>query len=97
MITKITKKIGFLAITVMITNSCIVDDGIPNFERMSEKELAIYNEDRNLGQMIICLEDKTTMSRIRRKRCATVEALYGSAAQAQQLGVLNTAGGLNGN
>jgi hypothetical protein len=47
--------------------------------------------------MIVCVEDKTTMSRIRRKRCATVEALYGSAAQAQQLGVLNTAGGLNGN
>ena len=97
MITKITKEIRFLAITVLITNSCTVDDGIPNFERMSEKELAIYNEDRNLGQMIICLEDKTTMSRIRRKRCATVEALYGSAAQAQQLGILNTAGGLNGN
>jgi hypothetical protein len=95
--TKIVKNIGFFVITVLITNSCAIDDGIPNFERMSDTELAAYNEDRNLGQMIICVEDKTTLSRIRRKRCATVEALYGSAAQAQQLGVLNTAGGLNGN
>ena len=97
MILKNTNNIGIFIMTVLITTSCAFDDGIPNFERMNEKELAEYNKGRNLGQMIVCVEDKTTMSRIRRKRCATAEALYGSAAQAEQLGVLNTAGGLNGN
>jgi hypothetical protein len=97
MTTRINKNSVFFAVIVLTANSCAIDDGIPNFERMSDAELATYNEGRNLGQMIICVEDKTTMSRIRRKRCATVEALSGSAAQAQQLGVLNTAGGLNGN
>lgn len=94
---RIIRKCVFFVVIVVIANSCAIDDGMPNFERMSDAELAAYNEGRNLGQMIICVEDTTTMSRIRRKRCATVEALYGSAAQAQQLGVLNTAGGLNGN
>jgi len=36
--------------------SCAIDDGMPNFERMSAEELAAYNEGRNLSQMIICQE-----------------------------------------
>src|SRR6056300_1720211 len=65
--------------------SCAIDDGMPNFERMSVEELAAYNEGRNLSQMIICQEATTTTSRVRRKRCATVEALYGTGITDQQL------------
>ena len=74
--------------------SCVVDDGVPNFERMSEEELAAYNEGRNLSQMIICNEDTTTMSRVRRKRCATVEAIYGVGLSVEQINILSARVGL---
>ena len=77
--------------------SCAIDDGMPNFERMSAEELAAYNEGRNLSQMIICQEATSTTSRVRRKRCATTEALYGTGITAEQLNVLNTGAGLSDN
>ncbi len=77
--------------------SCAIEDGMPNFERMSAEELAAYNEGRNLSQMIICQESTTTTSRVRRKRCATVEALYGTGITSQQINVLNTSAGLSEN
>jgi hypothetical protein len=70
--------------------SCAVDDGMPNFERMSAEELAAYNDGRNLSQMIICQEATSTTSRVRRKRCATAEAMYGIGITAEQLNVLNS-------
>lgn len=72
------------------------DDGIPRFERMSEQELAEYNRGRNLSQMIVCMEDDRSFSRVRRRVCATVEQMYGSAQQASQLGVLNSVPGYVG-
>lgn len=66
---------------------CEVSD-VPRFESMSEVELADYNRGRNIGQMIVCSEDTRSFSRVRRRRCMTVEAMYGSAQQASQLGVL---------
>ena len=77
--------------------SCAIDDGMPNFERMSAEELAAYNEGRNLSQMIICQEITSTTSRVRRKRCATTEALYGTGITAEQLNLLNTGAGLSDN
>ena len=68
--------------------ACEVDTG-PNFERMSFDELAAYNQGKPLRQMIVCGEDNRSFSRVRRRRCMTVEAMYGSAQQAGQLGVLN--------
>ncbi len=76
--------------------ACQVDDGIPRFERMSIDELAAYNEGKPLSQMIVCGEDDRAFSRVRRRTCATVEAMYGSAAQAGQLGVLNSIPGYVG-
>ena len=70
--------------------ACVDTRGIPNFERMSEAELAEYNKDRPLAQMIICTEDNRVFSRVRRRQCLTVEQMYGSEAQASQLGVLNS-------
>ncbi|MDA0805537.1 MAG: hypothetical protein O3B02_11240 [Proteobacteria bacterium] len=86
-----------LAILSAVLASCAVDDGMPNFERMSVEELAAYNEGRNLSQMIVCQEATTTTSRVRRKRCATVEALYGTGITAQQLNILNSGAGLSEN
>ena len=74
---------------VVALAACEVDTG-PNFERMSFDELAAYNQGRPLRQMIVCGEDNRSFSRVRRRRCMTVEAMYGSAQQAGQLGVLNT-------
>ena len=70
--------------------ACVDTRNMPNFERMSEQELAEYNSGRSLAQMIVCIEDDRSFSRIRRRSCMTVEQAYGSAQQAQQLGVLNT-------
>lgn len=79
-----------------LTACTTTDDGIPRFERMSEQELAEYNQGRNLSQMIVCMEDERSFSRVRRRVCATVEQMYGSAQQASQLGVLNSVPGYVG-
>lgn len=78
-----------LCTAMLLLSSCEVDDGIPRFERMSIDELAAYNQGKPLSQMIVCGEDERAFSRVRRRTCATVEAMYGSEAQASQLGVLN--------
>ncbi len=70
--------------------------GIPNFERMSFDELAAYNNGKPLNQMIVCSEENRSFSRVRRRRCMTVEAMYGSSDQISQLGVLNTIPGYTG-
>jgi len=81
------KKI-FIVITLMLA-ACVDTRGMPNFERMSEAELAEYNRERPLAQMIVCAEDSRAFSRVRRRQCMTVEQMYGSADQASQLDVLN--------
>lgn len=86
---------GLLALLILGTG-CQVDDGIPRFERMSHAELAAYNQGKPLSQMIVCAEDDRSFSRVRRRTCATVEAMYGSARQADQLGVLNSVPGYVG-
>lgn len=79
-----------LLIAALITiTACEVND-LPDFERMNEAELAQYNQGRPVSQMIVCTDDSRSFSRVRRRRCMTVEAAYGSAQQAQQLGVMNT-------
>ena len=81
---------------LVLTTGCQVDDGIPRFESMSEEELAAYNQGKPLLQMIVCDDGDRAFSRVRRRSCATVEAMYGSAQQADQLGVLNSIPGYVG-
>ena len=81
---------------VVLATGCQVDDGIPRFERMSHEELAAYNQGKPLSQMIVCMDDDRSFSRVRRRSCATVEAMYGSTQQADQLGVLNSVPGYVG-
>lgn len=83
-----------LVLLGLLLASCAVDDGLPNFERMSDEELAAYNEGRNLSQMVVCNEDTSTMSRVRRKRCATIEALYGTRLSVEQINILSARVGL---
>lgn len=85
-------KFMLSAIAYLTMVSCTVSD-VPNFERMSELELAEYNSERSIGQMIVCSEDTRSFSRVRRRRCATIEQMYGSTQQADQLGVLNSVPG----
>ncbi|MCG8413778.1 MAG: hypothetical protein MI746_06110 [Pseudomonadales bacterium] len=68
----------------------------PRFERMSFDELAEYNQGRSLSQMIVCSDQNRSFSRVRRRRCMTVEAMYGSDAQLSQLQVLHTIPGFAG-
>ena len=79
--------------TCLAMTSCTYSD--INFERMSEAELAAYNQGRNVAQMIVCSENSRSFSRIRRRRCLTVEQMYGSEAQASLLGVLNSVPGFS--
>ena len=86
------KNLLLVAVISTTLASC-VEPGI-NFERMSEAELAAYNAGRNIAQMIVCTEDNRAFSRVRRRRCYTVEQMYGSVQQADQLGVLNQVQGI---
>jgi len=81
-------KLLLTLVIVSITVGACVEAGI-KFERMNEAELAAYNENKPLDQMIVCRDDPKPFSRVSRRWCATVEQMYGSAAQAQQLDVLN--------
>ncbi|HJO11635.1 MAG: hypothetical protein QGG67_10700 [Gammaproteobacteria bacterium] len=91
------KKMLLLFITCLPIAACNYSDlSDINFERMSEAELAAYNQGRNIAQMIVCSENDRSFSRVRRRRCATVEQTYGSVEQADQLGVLNTVVGIGG-
>jgi len=89
-------RCAFLILTVLLTSSCAIDDGIPRFERMSDAELEAYNHGKPLAQMIVCNDGERNFSRVRRRTCATVEAMYGSTQQADKLGVLNTIQGYVG-
>ena len=73
----------------LILVSCVSTEGMPNFERMNEAELAAYNRGRPIEQMIVCMEGDRSFSRVRRRSCMTVNQAYGSVQQADQLGVLN--------
>lgn len=75
--------------------ACEVDT-TPRFERMSFEELADYNRGKPLSQMIVCDDENRSFSRVRRRRCMTVEARYGSREQIGQLGVLNSIPGYSG-
>lgn len=86
-------KVVFIALSSAFLLSSCIEAG-PNFERMTEAELAAYNSNRNLAQMIVCSEASREFSRVRRRRCATVEQMYGSVEQAEQLGVLNATTGI---
>ena len=86
------KMLLLTAIICLIMASCVEPD--INFERMSEAELAAYNSGRSIAQMIVCTEENRSFSRVRRRRCVTVEQMYGSVDQAAQLGVLNSVQGI---
>jgi DNA mismatch repair ATPase MutS len=84
-----------LLLTALILAGCVDTRGMPNFERMSEAELAEYNRERPLAQMIVCSDEERSFSRVRRRHCMTVEQMYGSADQASQLDVLHTVPGFD--
>ena len=84
-----------LCFIAMALFACEVDT-TPRFERMNFEELADYNRDKPLSQMIVCDDDNRSFSRVRRRRCMTVEARYGSQEAIGQLGVLNAIPGYSG-
>ncbi len=81
-------KIMMLFTGLLFLSSCVSADGMPNFERMSEAELAAYNQGKPVSQMIVCGDDERNFSRVRRRICMTVNAMYGSVENASQLNVL---------
>lgn len=88
------RLITFFLIAMALV-ACEVDT-TPRFERMSFEELAEYNRGKPLSQMIVCDDENRSFSRVRRRRCMTVEARYGSQEQIGQLGVLNSIPGYSG-
>ena len=88
------KKLILTGIVCLGLSGCEIS-AVPRFENMSYEELAEYNQGRNLAQMIVCSDDNRTFSRIRRRRCMTVEAMYGSAAEVSKLQLLHTIPGMN--
>ena len=88
------RLITFFLMAVALV-ACEVDT-TPRFERMSFEELAEYNRGKPLSQMIVCDDENRSFSRVRRRRCMTVEARYGSQEQIGQLSVLNSIPGYSG-
>lgn len=79
-----------LFLSLLLLSSCVSTDGIPRFESMSNDELAAYNQGKPISQMIVCGDDERNFSRVRRRTCMTVEAMYGSVDNASQLDMLST-------
>lgn len=87
------KNLLALIISCLTLFACTYSD--INFEAMNPGELAEYNRGKSLAQMIVCTEDTRSFSRVRRRHCLTVERMYGSVEQADQLGVLQTIQGVS--
>lgn len=81
-------RIAFTFCIGVVLTGCYTSD-IPNFERMSYQELADYNNGKPISQMIVCEENTSTFSRVRKRRCMTVQAAYGGVEAAGQAGVLH--------
>lgn len=62
-----------LATMALLTAGCATNT--LNFATMSEEELYAYNLDQPLMKRVLCREERTTSSFIRKRRCATVEEL----------------------
>ena len=86
-------KMLLLTVVTCLTMASCVESGI-NFEKMSEAELAAYNEGRSMSQMMVCSTESRSFSRVKRRRCLTVAQMYGSEQQAGQLGVLEAVPGI---
>ncbi len=67
-ITRFTLLISILLFTIACSTS-----NRPNFLRMSEEEIYIYNMNKPLMDKIYCFEEKQTSTFIRRRQCMTVE------------------------
>lgn len=62
----------------------------PTFGSMSEEELYAYNSTQPLMKRVLCREERTTSSYIRKRRCYTVQELVdANTSSVQALDVLN--------
>ena len=61
-----------------------------SFASMSEEELYAYNLDKPVLQQVVCVEEKTTSSYIRKRRCQSLQQIITSRSTVDmQLEVLN--------
>jgi len=58
--------------TVLLVSAC-ASEPRPNFIRMTEEEIYVYNMERPLMEKIYCFEERQTSTYIRRRQCMTVE------------------------
>lgn len=81
-------KLIVVVITFLMLASC-VSPHVP-FERMSDGEIAGYNESVTFWEQVYCTSDIRIGSHIRKRKCLTLSDLrdYNS----NQIGLVNTAG-----
>jgi hypothetical protein len=91
-VTIIHRILTFLLLVTVLA-ACAVQSDIPQFDRMSDTELAMYNSTADVPDMVLCVEEVRIGSHIRKKFCATLEE-YANALenQSNQLGVMNHGG-----
>ena len=82
----IIHRILTFLLLVTVLAACAVQSDIPQFDRMSDTELAMYNSTADVPDMVLCVEEVRIGSHIRKKFCATLEN------QSNQLGVMNHGG-----
>lgn len=90
-------RLSLSAVIALFLAGCVNVSEMPNFERMSEAELYEYNSQRPLSQMIVCSDGDRSFSRVRRRVCGTVEQMYGSTDQIDQIGVMHSLPGYTAN
>ncbi|MDP6414633.1 MAG: hypothetical protein QGG54_06335 [Gammaproteobacteria bacterium] len=62
------KKITLSVVPLLLLVACV---STPNFNRMSNDEIAEYNQTASTWDQVICREQKHVRSRIPRRRCQT--------------------------
>lgn len=66
-------SVTLLFSTVLLVSACASSDPRPDFLRMTEEEIYVYNMERPLMEKIYCFEERQTSTYIRRRQCMTVE------------------------
>jgi hypothetical protein len=62
----------FFVVLVCLTASSCGSPGI-NYNNMTDEEIAVYNQTVPLMDSVVCTESGNTSSRLKRRRCRTVE------------------------
>lgn len=88
---QLSSKRLLLAISLFLSGSGC-QNVQPSFVNMSEDEILAYNQSKPYLQRILCVQETTTSSYIRKRKCLTYEnMIYHNEKSSMTLEVMNSA------